>query len=318
MKQLFNILSSTSVFLSTSWSQITWPSDLMGVGCPLHIRQLCVHWDRKHLGGFESTQEARVALGYALQNFPSASYLDERTLTYEPIVKCSSASDGKGWNSPVVPRSERNSAGWTAQLRNLWLRGAAKKKPDKEENHEILEYDSPAVMKNRMNHFRTTRLHMMMVPLSLERETRFLRGRLFPLRKKYSLQRHNCVQLIFFLYFPFYGSNGIAVTFLCFMHLLILLFVSLVTCLYYYVLPRPKFNGRKSLAWLAYVICAKLWKLLKWTIWMWAKTPTDHCWMRKSSPTEKALLRWGNGIKQKSMIGIGIGRYKQSGLGDRE
>ena len=50
----------------------------------------------KHLGSLESTQEARVALGYAssnsyasfvLSNFPRASYLDERTLTYEPIVK---------------------------------------------------------------------------------------------------------------------------------------------------------------------------------------------------------------------------------------
>ena len=37
-----------------------------------------------HFGSFESTPEARVALGYS--NFPRASYLDERTLTYEPIV----------------------------------------------------------------------------------------------------------------------------------------------------------------------------------------------------------------------------------------
>ena len=140
----------------------------------------------------------------------------------------------------------------------------------------------------------------------------------FPASEKAFASTAQLCSIDFFLYFPFYGSNGIAVTFLCFMHLLTLLFVSLVTCLYYYVLPRPKFNGRKSLPWLPYVICAKLWKLLKWTISMWAKTPTDQCWMRKSSPTEKALLRWGNGIKQKSMIGIGIGRYKQSGLGDRE
>ena len=46
----------------------------------------------KHLGSLEDTQEARVALGYApcasfvLSKLP-ASYLDERTLTYEPIVK---------------------------------------------------------------------------------------------------------------------------------------------------------------------------------------------------------------------------------------
>ena len=58
----------------------------------------------------------------------------------------------------------------------------------------------------------------------------------------------------------------------CFMHLLKLLFVSLMlTCLCYYVFPRPKFNGRKSLPWLANVIRAKLWKLLKWTISMGEK-----------------------------------------------
>ena len=54
---------------------------------------------------------------------------------------------------------------------------------------------------------------------------------------------------------------------LCFMHLLKLLFVSLIlTCLYPYVWPWSKFNERKSLPRLAYVIRAKLWKLLKWTI----------------------------------------------------
>ena len=60
------------------------------------MRQLWVHQDMKHLGSLESTQEARVAQGYASSNsyasfvlskLPHASYLDERTLTYEPIVK---------------------------------------------------------------------------------------------------------------------------------------------------------------------------------------------------------------------------------------
>ena len=40
----------------------------------------------KHLGSLESTQEARVARVLCSPNFPRASYLDERTLTYEPIV----------------------------------------------------------------------------------------------------------------------------------------------------------------------------------------------------------------------------------------
>ena len=48
------------------------------------IRELCVHRLMKHLGSFESTPEARVALGSS--NFSRASYFDERTLTYEPIV----------------------------------------------------------------------------------------------------------------------------------------------------------------------------------------------------------------------------------------
>ena len=32
------------------------------------MRQLCVHQDMKHLGSLESTQEARVAQGYASSN----------------------------------------------------------------------------------------------------------------------------------------------------------------------------------------------------------------------------------------------------------
>ena len=47
----------------------------------------CVHRDMKHLGSLESTQEARVTHLSCSPNFPRASYLDERTLTYEPIVK---------------------------------------------------------------------------------------------------------------------------------------------------------------------------------------------------------------------------------------
>ena len=53
----------------------------------------------------------------------------------------------------------------------------------------------------------------------------------------------------------------------CFMHLLKLLFVSLIlTRLYLYVCPWSKCNERKSFPWLTCVIRAKLWKVLKWTI----------------------------------------------------
>ena len=61
----------------------------------------------KHLGSLESTQEARVALGYASSNsytsfmlskFLRASYLDERMLTYELIVNCSVTSIERAYN----------------------------------------------------------------------------------------------------------------------------------------------------------------------------------------------------------------------------
>ena len=51
------------------------------------------------------------------------------------------------------------------------------------------------------------------------------------------------------------------------MHSLKLVFVSLIlTCLRLYVCPWSKFNERKSLPWLTYIIRARLWKPLKWTI----------------------------------------------------
>ena len=67
---------------------------------------------------------------------------------------------------------------------------------------------------------------------SLEQEAPFHHGRFSPVWKKCLLQQQNCVQLIF-LYFPSYGTNGIAVKFCCYTLLLTLLFVSLMlTCLY--------------------------------------------------------------------------------------
>ena len=114
---------------------------------------------------------------------------------------CCGASDGKSLNSPVVPRLERNSARSTAQLRTVWPRGAAKKKKKKkktdEEENEILEYDSLAVMKNRMSYFWTTRPHVMMITLSLERETHYLSGRFFPLWRKYSFQQQIVLSWLF-------------------------------------------------------------------------------------------------------------------------
>ena len=46
----------------------------------------------RHAGSLESTQEVRTLKHLSSSpNFPHASYLDERTLTYEPIVKFTQA-----------------------------------------------------------------------------------------------------------------------------------------------------------------------------------------------------------------------------------
>ena len=51
------------------------------------MSRLCVHRDMKHLESLESTQEAGVMHLSCSPNSPRASYLDERTLTHESIVK---------------------------------------------------------------------------------------------------------------------------------------------------------------------------------------------------------------------------------------
>ena len=100
-----------------------------------------------------------------------------------------------------------------------------KKKTDEEEN-EILEYDSLPVMKNRMSHFWTTRPHALIITLSLERETRYLRGRFFPLWRKYSFQQQIVFSWLFVIslvleakgfpspFFLFYALVDIVIRFL--------------------------------------------------------------------------------------------------------
>ena len=52
------------------------------------MRQLCVHRDiaLKKLEFLSATPRATLTHLSCSSNFPRASYLDERTLTYEPIV----------------------------------------------------------------------------------------------------------------------------------------------------------------------------------------------------------------------------------------
>ena len=100
-------------------------------------------------------------------------------------------------------------------------------------------------------------------------------------------------------------------------------FTLILTCLYEYFSPRSKLNGRKSLTLLTYDNRVKL---LKWTIssFWWKQTNlrlTVTVDFNGSTLVEKIIAyRIGpltlNGLKQHFMIGIGISRYKPSGLRD--
>ena len=65
----------------------------------------------------------------------------------------------------------------------------------------------------------------------------------FPLRKKNSLQQQNCVQLSF-LYFPCYESLGLSASFVFYALVDIVILSLIPNCLYRYVCPWSKFNGR--------------------------------------------------------------------------
>ena len=149
---------------------------------------------------------------------------DERLSTN---IWCCGASDVKSWNSPVVPRSEKNSAGWTTQLRSLWPRGAAKKKKQTKRKMRYLStipqqwWRIEWVISGRRDRMWWWSLYLWSERLVFSLEDFFCFGRSTRFNSR------------IFLYFPCYGTNGIAVIFFRFMHLLTLLFVFLIlTCLY--------------------------------------------------------------------------------------
>ena len=213
-------------------------------------------------------------------------------------------NNGKSLNYPVVTLSERNSAGRTGQPRTLWLRGAARKQRETRR-------------RGRWNIRVQFHEWWWKIP-SLEREANSLlgRGSRFRRRIRFNNRLVLCLQFFFiYLVMEQWDCRHL----LSFVHLLTLLFVSLIlTCLYWSVFGTwLKLNGRKSLPWLAYLICA-----LK-TSWMndiviFVKrekltSDGDHpSWFRINHPNEEALLRLGNGPRQNCMIGIGIGWYKPS------
>ena len=147
-------------------------------------------------------------------------------------------NDGKSWNFPSYLYQREIQPVEPVSLERSDFEERQERSGKQEEEDGILEYDSPSGNDD--------------IP-SLEREAVIAIWYLkrFPLQKKYTLQQQNCVRLIFLI--------SVAME--------LLLFVSLkLTCLYIHVCPWSKFNKRKSLPWLAYVIRARLWKLLTWTI----------------------------------------------------
>ena len=114
----------------------------------------------------------------------------------------SSLSDRKQrWQElelPVIPLSERNSAGRTGRPRTLWLRGAARKQRETRR-------------KGRWN-IGVRFPEWWWWHSIFGTRGWFLPRKRFPLRKKYSLQQQNRVRLIFFLS-PLLRNYGIAVTF---------------------------------------------------------------------------------------------------------
>ena len=101
-------------------------------------------------------------------------------------------------------------------------------------------------MKNRISHFWTTRPDVMMVTLSLERETHYLRGRFFPLWRKYSLQQQIVFSWLFVVSLVM-EAMGLPSPFFLFYALVdLFFFVSLIlTCLYLYVYPRSKLERKE-------------------------------------------------------------------------
>ena len=114
----------------------------------------------------------------------------------------------------AVPLSERNSGGRTSRNSKKTAGNKTKRK---------MEYWS-------------TIPRVMMMTFHLWSERLIFTRKRSPLQKNCSLQQQNCVQLIF-LYLRCYGTMGLR-DLLCLMHLLKLLFVSLILIyLYLYVCP---------------------------------------------------------------------------------
>ena len=142
-------------------------------------------------------------------------------------IWCSSASDGKSWNSPVKLWSERDSATCTAQLWTLWLQVAAKKGKNRQRGKWDIRVWFPSRDEETDGSFpdNKTGCDDGGIP-SLEQEAPFIMED-FPTSEEVFASQQNYIQSIF-LYFPCCGTNGIAVRFCCFTDTL----VDIVICFF--------------------------------------------------------------------------------------
>ena len=182
-------------------------------------------------GTAEHTEDVRTGHKHFLQQQKLTSFCSA------PALCQIGNTDGKRLNCPVVPLSERNLAGRAGQPRTLWLRGAARKQWEtRNEEHGILEYNSTSDDED--------------IP-SLEREANSLLGRGSRFGRSIRFNSRVVFSKYFFIYIVMEQRDCRHL--LSFMHLLTLLFVSLIlTYLYWSVFGAwSKLNGRKSLPWLA-------------------------------------------------------------------
>ena len=137
-------------------------------------------------------------------------------------------------NSPVVPRSEKNSGGLTTQLRPLRPRGAAK---TKQENRRRGKLDSrvrfPSSDEESEESFPDDETAYDDGHSIFGTRDSFSTRKIFPASEEvFASTAELCSINFFFIISLVMEAMGI-VTFFCFMHLLTLLYVSLIlTCLY--------------------------------------------------------------------------------------
>ena len=171
-----------------------------------------------------------------LYQYDPLNLLSCMTLEHTEDEGLGANNNGKSWNFPVVPLSERNAAWWTGQPRMLWLRKAARKK---RETRQRGAWDIWARFPEWWWWHSIFGTRSWISP-----------QKRYPLRKTSIQFNSRSVFISFFFIFPVTEPWDCR-HLLCFMHLLTLLFISLkMTYPCWYVCSWSNFNERNFTPWL--------------------------------------------------------------------